>query len=109
MIVPWSKAHANGYLLAVGLPIDRERPHRYQHPENEQSNQMNSIGSIPAHVTKLMDAASERAATESQIAYVVAGKQLQASRQTGRAAVELLTTAVDLQAQLSQNRLDVRV
>ncbi len=70
--------------------------------------QMNSIGSIPAHVTKLMNAVSERAATESQIAYVVAGKQLQASRQTGQAAVELLTAAVDIQAQLSQNRLDVR-
>ena len=70
---------------------------------------MSSLGSIPPHVGKLLDAAAQKSQTENQIAYAVMSKQQQASKQTGQAMAQLVEQAVNIQAQLAEGRLDVRV
>jgi hypothetical protein len=85
-----------GYL---GRPVRSISPAR---------NPMSSIGSVPPNVSKILQVASEKAQTENQIAVAVAGKQLQATKQTGEAVLQMLESAVDISAQLSQGRLDVR-
>ena len=70
---------------------------------------MNSISSIPANVSKIIETATEKAKTQSDIAYAVAGKQVQATKQAGDAALEMLESAMSVQSQISQGRLDVRV
>lgn len=68
---------------------------------------MSSLGSIPPNVSKLLDSATQKAQTDSQIAYAVAGKQKQAATQTGEAMVQLVEQALNIQTQLSQGYLDV--
>lgn len=70
---------------------------------------MSSISSVPANVSKIIQVASEKAQTESQIAYAVAGKQVQATKQAGEAALQMLDSAMNMQSQLAQGKLDVRV
>jgi hypothetical protein len=70
---------------------------------------MSSVGSVPAHISKLIQTAGEKAATENQIAYAVAGKEMQATKAAGEAAVQMIEQVVDLQAQLASGRLDVRM
>lgn len=69
---------------------------------------MTSIGSVPPNVSKILQVATEKAQTENQIAYAVAGKQMQASKQSGEAVLQMLSQAVDVQSQISSGRLDVR-
>jgi hypothetical protein len=69
---------------------------------------MSSLGSIPSNVSKLLQVATEKSQTENQIAYAVAGKQAQASKQAGQAALALLDQAVNVQSQIASGKLDVR-
>jgi hypothetical protein len=70
---------------------------------------MNSVGGVSPAITQLIEAVGEKAQTDSKIAYAIVGKQLQASRQSGEAAVHLIEQVVDLQRQLSKGHLDVQV
>ncbi|XZE52746.1 hypothetical protein SH139x_004451 [Planctomycetaceae bacterium SH139] len=70
---------------------------------------MSAINGVPANVSKLLDTAYEKSKTDSQIAYAVAGKQMKASQAAGDSAVKLVEQAANMQQQLSQGRLDVRV
>ena len=69
---------------------------------------MSSLGSISSNVSKLLQVATEKSQTENQIAYAVAGKQAQASKQAGEAALALLDQAVNVQSQIASGKLDVR-
>jgi len=69
---------------------------------------MDSVGGVSPNISKLIEVAGENAKTSSKIAYAVAGKQLQASKQSGDAAVKLIEQVVDLQKQLSSGHVDVR-
>lgn len=69
---------------------------------------MNSVSGVSPNITKLIKMAGESAQTSSKIAYAIAGKQLQASKQAGEAAVKLIEQVVDLQDQLSSGHLDVQ-
>lgn len=69
---------------------------------------MSSISSVPPNVSKILEVAAEKAQTESQISYAVAGKQVQASKQAGEAVLQMLDQAASIQSQISQGRLDVR-
>ncbi len=68
---------------------------------------MSSIGNLPPHISKLIQTATEKSQTETQIAYAVAGKQAQATKDSGEAAVKLIEQVVNMQKQLSNGRLDV--
>ena len=70
---------------------------------------MSSINGVPPNVSKLLDVAYEKSQTENQIAYAVAGKQMQASKSAGDAMVQLVQQAATVQKQLSAGHLDVRV
>ena len=70
---------------------------------------MDSLGSVSPNISKLIEIAGEQAQTSSKIAFAVAGKQLQASKQSGAAAVELIQQAVELQKQFASGHVDVRV
>lgn len=70
---------------------------------------MSSIGSVPPNVSKILQVAADKAETQSQIAYAVAGKQVQASKQAGEAVLQMIDQAANVQSQLANGRLDVRV
>ncbi len=69
---------------------------------------MSSIGNVPPAISQLIQTLGEQSQAESKIAYAVAGKQLQAARQTGEAVIQLLEQAVDVQSQLASGKLNVR-
>jgi hypothetical protein len=69
---------------------------------------MSPVGGVPPHISKLIQTAGEQAQADSKIAFAVAGKQIQASKQTGEAVVQMLEQVVDLQSQLAQGRLDIK-
>jgi len=53
--------------------------------------------------------AIQQSQVSNQIALAVARKTLDVQKQQGKAAVELINQASLLQAQLSNNRIDIRV
>ena len=70
---------------------------------------MSGISGVPAHISKLIDAAAQQSQTETQISFAVAGKQMKAQQAAGDAAVQLIEQAVNVQKQLASGHLDVRV
>ena len=56
-----------------------------------------------------VDPAITRAAVENQIDVAVAQKALQAQKQQGEAAVDMIKSAVDIGQQLASGHIDVRL
>ncbi|QDT03181.1 hypothetical protein K227x_15630 [Rubripirellula lacrimiformis] len=65
------------------------------------------MSSIPAPVRQVLQA--QQQATAQQVNFAVAGKQLDAQKQTGDAINAMLEQVVDVQSQIAKGHLDVRV
>ena len=65
------------------------------------------MSSIPNAVTQVLR--SREAAAAQQVQMALLRKRLDTQQQTGEAINQLIEQAVEIQRQLSENRLDIRV
>jgi len=70
---------------------------------------MSSVGATPSSVSQLIQVAADQSRAQSQMGYALLAKQHEASKQTGAAMVALIEQGLEMQQQLSQGHLDVRI